>query len=99
SKEFTFNYPYTFDRHMTEAIENDDFDYLIDDFSEIEKFVDATTVAFISSEIASICVNRSSNGEYWSFQTSTLDSVRVTILQSQNINGCWTVLDKYEAVG
>ena len=100
SKEFTFNYPYEFDRHMTEAVENDDFDYLIDDFSEIERFVDATTLQFIAGEIAKLCVNKSNDLEHWSFSISTLGSIKVTIMQSSlHGDGCLSVLEKYYAEG
>lgn len=100
SKEFTFNYPYEFDRHMTEAVENDDFDYLIDDYSEIEKFVDATTLQFIAGEIAKLCVNKSNNSEHWSFSISTLGAIKVTIIQSAVFGGgIMQVLEKYYAEG
>jgi len=100
SKEFTFNYPYEFDRQMTEAVENDDFDYLIDDYSEIEKFVDATTLQFIAGEIAKLCVNKSNDSEHWSFSISTLGAIKVTIMQSSlHGDGCLSVLEKYYAEG
>jgi len=100
SQEFTFNYPHAFDRHMTEAIENDDFDYLIDDFSEIEKFVDATTLQFIAGEIAKLCVGKSNDLEHWSFSISTLGSIKVTIIQAAVFGGgMMQVLEKYYAEG
>lgn len=100
SKEFTFNYPYEFDRHMTEAIDNDDFNYLIDDFSEIEKFVDATTLQFIAGEVAKLCIKKSNDLEHWSFSISTLGSIKVTIIQAAVFGGgMMQVLEKYYAEG
>lgn len=70
--------------------ETDDLDYIITDFTDIEKWVDATEIAFVSSEVAIICVMESTSEVYWSFDLMTLKGVKLSVYKMKVDDGSIT---------
>lgn len=79
SKNFEFEYPYEFDNAMLTAIDSEDFDYLIDDFTQIYHFVDSSVIGEISKQAAEVCIELTDSEYYYAFNILYLSSVSLYI--------------------
>jgi hypothetical protein len=98
-KEFDYNYNMSFDRHIIEAIDKEDFDYLIDDFSDVETWVDSMVVASVVGELSRACILKSVDDNYYTYNTYTDGEFKVVVLHNYKTGGGYTVLDKFIANG
>lgn len=98
-KEFDYSYNHSFDRHMIEAIDKEDFDYLIDDFSDIETWVDSKVVSSVVGELSGACIRKSVDENYYTYNTYTDGEFKVVVLHNYKTSGGYTVLDKFIASG
>lgn len=79
SENFDFEYPYEFDNAMITAIDEEDFDYLIDDFTQIYNFVDTSVIGEISRQAAELCVELTNTEYYYAFSLNYVNSVAIYI--------------------
>lgn len=97
SETFTLSAPHNGEPYT----EHDINDIITDlDLSTIEKWVDSTTVSFISSEVSNLCVNKSDNTQYYKFSVDTLNLVMVSVLVFERFGrGIGKVISNYNATG
>lgn len=70
--------------------ETDDLDYIITDFTDIEKWADAREIAFVASEVARICVMKSTSEVYWSFDLMALKGIKLSVYKMKVDDGSIT---------
>ncbi|AXF52576.1 MAG: hypothetical protein [Caudoviricetes sp.] len=103
SKNFDFEYPYELDNAMLTAIDEEDFDYLIDDFTEIYNFVDSSVIGEISRQAAELCVELTNTEYYYAFSINCINSVAIYIYKhtmqdgfAKKINESWDAIGTEE---
>lgn len=99
-KNFDFEYPYEFDNAMLTAIDSEDFDYLIDDFTEIYNFVDSSVIGKISRQAAELCVELTNTEYYYAFSILHLRSAALYIYKHTMDNGfAKKIAESWTAIG
>lgn len=101
-KLFAYVFDYNIDNLMQKYIDTESFKDLLSDeeLQEIETWVDSQTIGAVVGELATVCIEKSINGESWTYSTDTVDGFKVTVIQSQCTGaGMFQILDRYNASG
>lgn len=100
STNFDFEYPYEFDNAMLTAIDSEDFDYLIDDFTEIYNFVDSSVIGEISRQTAELCIELTNTEYYYAFSINYVTSVALYIYKHTMEDGfAKKIAESWDAIG
>lgn len=89
SNTFTIDFPYPIKEDNTfygELLEGDCKQLTEDDLPEVMAWVDEVTIGFIASEVAKVCLKKSSDTEYWCFDLFHKDYISMHVCRMKVIN-------------
>ena len=81
SNTFTIDFPYPIkedNAFYSQMLDGDTSQLNDEDLEEVMAWVDEVTISFLAGELAKLCLSKSTETEYWTFNIYTYDCVTIT---------------------